>query len=80
MKKINLKVLLSLFITSLLFVGFSAKAEKLDDIIISGTLKCGVMLDFPPAGFRDKDNNPVGYDVEYCKDIAKSMGVEAVIV
>ena len=80
MKKINLKILLSFLITSLLFVGFSAKAEKLDDIIKSGTLKCGVMLDFPPAGFRDKSNNPIGYDVEYCKDIAKSMGVKAVIV
>ncbi len=27
-----------------------AKADKLDDIIASGTLRCAVVLDFPPMG------------------------------
>lgn len=58
----------------------SAYADKLDDVIASGELKCGIMLDVPPVGMRDNDNNPVGFDVEYCQDMAAALGVEAVIV
>lgn len=57
-----------------------ALADKLDDIIAAGTLRCAVVLDFPPMGSRDADNNPVGFDVDYCNDLAKSLGVTAEIV
>ncbi len=57
-----------------------AFADKLDDIIGSGTLRCAVVLDFPPMGSRDADNNPVGFDVDYCNDLAAALGVEAEIV
>ena len=67
------------FITALLF-GASAYADKLDDIIASGTLKCAAVLDFPPMGFRNDSNEPDGYDVDMCKDFAKVLGVELEIV
>lgn len=51
-------------------------ADKLDKIISKGKLRCGVVLDFPPMGFRDKQNKPAGFDVEYCKDLAGALGVE----
>jgi ABC-type amino acid transport substrate-binding protein len=54
----------------------SAVADKLDDVINNGKIRCGVVLDFPPIGFRDKDNKPAGFDVEYCKDIAKALEVD----
>lgn len=57
-----------------------AKADKLEDIIGSGTLRCAVVLDFPPMGSRDADNNPVGFDVDYCNDLAAALGVTAEIV
>src|SRR3954465_11987103 len=57
-----------------------AMADKLDDIIESGTLKCAVTLDFPPMGFRDESNKPAGYDVDTCNDLAKVLGVTAEIV
>ena len=57
-----------------------AFADKLDDIIASGTLRCAVVLDFPPMGSRDADNNPQGFDVDYCNDLAKALGVTAEIV
>ena len=60
-------------------VGF-AKADKLDDIINSGKLRCAVTLDFPPMGSRDADNNPIGFDVDTCNDLAKALGVKAEIV
>lgn len=58
----------------------TAHADKLDDIISSGTLRCAVVLDFPPMGSRDESNNPIGFDVDYCNDLAKSLGVTAEIV
>lgn len=63
-----------------LAVAGPAHADKLDDIISAGQLRCGIMLDFPPAGFRDRNNEPAGFDVDYCRDMAKALGVEAVVV
>jgi polar amino acid transport system substrate-binding protein len=57
-----------------------AKADKLDDIIASGTLRCAVTLDFPPMGSRDEKNQPIGFDVDTCNDLAKTLGVKAEIV
>ena len=57
-----------------------AAADKLDDVVQAQKLRCGVMLDLPPVGYRDASNNPVGYDVEICQDMAKALGVEAVLV
>ena len=53
-----------------------AKADKLDDVINAGKLRCGVVLDFPPIGFRDANNDPAGFDVEYCKDLANALEVD----
>lgn len=58
----------------------TAQADKLDDIIDSGKLRCAVTLDFPPMGFRDESNQPAGFDVDYCKDLAKILDVDPVIV
>ncbi|AXC48625.1 amino acid ABC transporter substrate-binding protein [Paracoccus suum] len=58
----------------------AAQADQLDDIIASGTLRCAVVLDFPPMGARDEQNNPVGFDVDYCNDLAAALGVKAEIV
>ena len=55
-------------------------ADKLDDVINSGKLRCGVVLDFPPIGYRDSNNEPAGFDVEYCKDLAKVLEVELEIL
>lgn len=57
-----------------------AQADKLDDIIASGTLRCAVVLDFPPMGSRDASNTPIGFDVDYCSDLAKALGVTPEVV
>ena len=59
----------------LLSVG-TASADKLDDVIDEGVLRCGVVLDFPPIGYRDANNEPAGFDVDYCKDLAKALDVK----
>ena len=69
-------------VAALSFIGFapSASADKLDDVIGAGKLRCGVVLDFPPIGYRDAKNEPAGFDVEYCKDLAAAMDVDFEIV
>ena len=72
-----MKVFLSVFACLWLavLVGSAAVADTLDDVIAAGTLRCAVVLDFPPMGFRDDDGEPQGFDVEYCKDLAASLDV-----
>ena len=57
-----------------------ANADKLDDVLASGKLRCAVVLDFPPMGYRDADNNPAGMDVAICNDLAGEMGLEAEVL
>lgn len=57
-----------------------AQADMLEDIISAGKIRCAVTLGIPPNGFRNQQNEPDGFDVDYCKDLAKALGVEPVIV
>lgn len=57
-----------------------AFADKLDDIIDNGELRCAITLDNGQAGFRDANNEPAGFDVDYCKDLATAMNVKATII
>lgn len=50
-------------------------ADTLDNVINAGVLRCGVVLDFPPIGYRDANNEPAGFDVEYCNDLAAALEV-----
>jgi len=58
----------------------AASADQLDDVINRGTLNCGVVLDFPPMGYTDKDNKPAGFDVDYCNDLAAVLGVKSNVI
>ena len=54
----------------------TVSADTLDDVVDRGTLRCGVVLDFPPIGYRDANNEPAGFDVDYCADLAAALEVE----
>jgi polar amino acid transport system substrate-binding protein len=54
----------------------TSSADKLDDVINAGVLRCAVVLDFPPIGYRDANNEPAGFDVDYCKDLAAALEVD----
>jgi ABC-type amino acid transport substrate-binding protein len=75
----NVKILKSMAVivgtASLLLT--TAHADQLDTVIKRGTLNCGVVLDFPPMGYFDQDNNAAGFDVDYCNDLAEALGVES---
>lgn len=76
----NIAVGMSLAFTLAMTAGTTAQADKLDDVIDNGKVRCGVVLDFPPIGYRDANNEPAGFDVEYCKDLAAAMEVDYEII
>lgn len=73
-----IKTLFGIATASLVIAGMSsiASADTLDNVIDRGSLRCGVVLDFPPIGYRDANNNPAGFDVEYCQDLAAALEVD----
>ncbi|MBX3567779.1 MAG: transporter substrate-binding domain-containing protein [Rhizobiaceae bacterium] len=76
-------IIKALAVTALVAFAGTGQANAqsaLDTIVQSKKLRCGIMLDSPPAGFRDASNEPDGYDVTYCKDMAKALGAEPEIV
>ena len=58
----------------------TAQADQLDKVLQKGVVRCGVVLDFPPIGYRDADNNPEGLDVQMCKDLAEGMKIKHEVV
>jgi polar amino acid transport system substrate-binding protein len=84
MKIINVLKKTAIFLSSGFAVSFglvvAAQADKLDDVIDNGKVRCGVVLDFPPIGYRDANNEPAGFDVDYCKDLATAMDVDYEII
>lgn len=52
-----------------------AFAGMLDDIRGRNVVRIGVSLGGEPIGFRDAQNNPVGYDVDVANMIATKLGV-----
>lgn len=57
-----------------------SESSTLDTILKRGKVIVGLGLGNPPWGTYDKDNKPVGFDVELAQAIAKGLGVEIEIV
>jgi polar amino acid transport system substrate-binding protein len=53
-----------------------AADASLDAVKKKGKLVMGLDDAFPPMGFRNDDNQIVGYDVDLAKEVAKRLGVE----
>lgn len=47
-----------------------------DKVKEKGELVLGLDESFPPMGFRDEDNNIVGYDIDLAKEVASRLGVK----
>lgn len=54
----------------------SKEDTSLDYILDKGELVVGLDDAFPPMGFRDDDNNIVGFDIDLAKEVAKRMDVK----
>jgi polar amino acid transport system substrate-binding protein len=57
-----------------------AFAQSLEDFKKKGEITIGMLIDFPPYGTTDAQNQPDGYDADVAKLLAKDWGVKANIV
>lgn len=71
-----------LIVTAVLSMGLTgckkttAVDNSLEDLKARGVFVLGLDDSFPPLGFRDEDNNIVGYDIDLAKEVAARLGVE----
>ncbi|VVE54990.1 L-cystine-binding protein FliY [Pandoraea pneumonica] len=57
-----------------------AHAQTVADIKKKGTINVGMLVDFPPYGTTNAQNQPDGYDADVAKLLAKDLGVKVNIV
>ncbi|WP_219212381.1 transporter substrate-binding domain-containing protein [Variovorax boronicumulans] len=57
-----------------------ATAQSIADIKKKGEVTIGMLVDFPPYGTTNAQNQPDGYDADVAKLLAKEWGVKANIV
>ncbi|GEJ58876.1 amino acid ABC transporter substrate-binding protein [Anaeromyxobacter diazotrophicus] len=55
-----------------------AADSSLAAVKAKGKLVLGLDDSFPPMGFRNDDNQIVGYDIDLARDVARRLGVELV--
>ena len=65
-----------LMVGSVFFAGCAKKDDSLTKIKDSGVFVLGLDDAFPPMGFRDENNEIVGFDIDVAKEVAARMGVE----
>lgn len=60
----------------------SARAQTVADLKARKKLVVGVMVDVPPFAMLNPDNEPMGYDADVARELARRMGVplEMVVV
>jgi polar amino acid transport system substrate-binding protein len=55
-------------------------AQTPDEIKAKGTITIGMLVDFPPFGIMNADNQPDGYDADVAKLLAEDLGVKLTIL
>ena len=57
-------------------VAFAGCGQKADNTEVPKKVVVGLDDSFPPMGFRDEQNNIVGFDIDVAKEVAKRSGIE----
>ena len=75
------KILSAALLAASLLVMFGCKKQKSDaadpvaDLKSRGVFVIGLDDSFPPLGYRDDNNEIVGYDIDLAKEVASRLGV-----
>lgn len=69
-----------LIATAALALALPARADDLQRILDAGSIKIGVCLGAEPAGYRDSEGVPRGYDVDVATLVAADLGVSLDLV
>lgn len=77
------KIMGVVLVVASLFCLFGCKKSKtaesknaVENLKARGTFVLGLDDSFPPLGYRDENNEIVGYDIDLAKEVAKRLGVE----
>jgi polar amino acid transport system substrate-binding protein len=84
MKKIGIALVCALLAAGTVFAGGKRDAapggdNSLQNILNRKKFILGLDDSFPPMGYRNENNEIVGYDVDLAKEVTKRMGVELVL-
>jgi len=83
LKRTVFALVCALVAAGIVFAGGSKDAaggdNSLQSILDKKQLVMGLDDSFPPMGFRNEQNEIVGYDVDLAKEVAKRLGVELVL-
>lgn len=79
MKKSAFLCITAMAISSLLLISCKKKSAEADNSLAElknrGVFVLGLDDSFPPLGFRDENNEIVGYDIDLAREVAKRLGV-----
>lgn len=81
MKKVMTILVLALASTMLFAQGTQEKATEdnsLAKVKAKGEFVLGLDDSFPPMGYRDENNEIVGFDIDFAKEVCKRLGVNLV--
>jgi polar amino acid transport system substrate-binding protein len=76
----RIKMALLAAVAALVGIASPASADKLQDIMSSGTIRIGVPADLPPFGYQNANREAEGFDIDLAKMFAASLGVKAEFV
>jgi polar amino acid transport system substrate-binding protein len=82
MKKSKILFVVAAVAVAMIFSACSKKssaakpANAVEALKARGVFVLGLDDSFPPLGFRDDDNEIVGYDIDLAKEVAKRLGVQ----
>ncbi len=81
--KILLGVLIIIVIITGIILLTNTKENKQEDslqrIMDKGTFVLGLDDSFPPMGFRNENNEIVGFDIDVAKEVSKRLGMELIL-
>lgn len=81
--KILLVILIVIFLLTVILIirNFKTKenSDSLQRILDKGTLVLGLDDSFPPMGFRNDNNEIVGFDIDLAKEVCNRLGVNLVL-
>ncbi|MDC7236708.1 MAG: amino acid ABC transporter substrate-binding protein [Sphaerochaetaceae bacterium] len=82
MKKLLTVFVLAMFTLTTLAASGAKEAQgdlSLEKIMDRGSFVLGLDDAFPPMGFRDENNEIVGYDIDLAKEVFSRMGVDLIL-
>jgi len=77
---VKILIFFTMIIMGSLLAAGTISAKTLEEIRAAGVVRVGVLIDFPPYGIVDENNDPDGYDADVAKLFAERLGVKLELV